>query len=82
MGRKGKLPKTMSAYDFAYYVKEKMGIKMARLITADNDKPITSVGFICGDGGKHWTRALADHLDAFITGMFIIMWAMIWFPQD
>lgn len=68
MGRKGKLPRTMTAYDFAYYVKEKMQIKMARLITANNEKPITSVGFICGDGGKYWTRALDDHLDAFITG--------------
>lgn len=45
-----------------------MQIKMARLITANNEKPITSVGFICGDGGKYWTRALDDHLDAFITG--------------
>ena len=52
MGRKGKLPRTMTAYDFAYYVKEKMQIKMARLITANNEKPITSVGLICGDGGK------------------------------
>ena len=54
-------------------VKEKMQIKMARLITANNEKPITSVGFICGDGGKYWTRALDDHLDAFITGMFFFM---------
>lgn len=68
MGRKGKLPKTMSAYDFAFYVKDKMDIKMARLITASNEKPITTVGFICGDGGKYWTRALDDNLDAFITG--------------
>ena len=42
MGRKGKLPKTMSAYDFAYYVKDKMNIKMARLITADNEKQIST----------------------------------------
>lgn len=68
IGRKGKLPQTMSAYDFAYYVKDKMNIKMARLITADNQKPITIVGFICGDGGKYWRRALEDNLDAFITG--------------
>ena len=68
MGRKGKLPKTMSAYDFAYYVKDKMNIKMARLITADNEKMISTVGFICGDGGKYWTSALDDNLDAFITG--------------
>ena len=25
-----------------------------RLITADNDKQISTVGFICGDGGKYW----------------------------
>ncbi len=68
IGRKGKLPQTMSAYDFAYYVKDKMNIKMARLITADNQKPITTVGFICGDGVKYWRRALEDNLDAFITG--------------
>lgn len=68
IGRKGKLPQTMSAYDFAYYVKDKMNIKMARLITADNQKPIATVGFICGDGGKYWRRALEDNLDAFITG--------------
>ena len=68
IGRKGKLPETMTAYDFAYYVKEKMGIPMARLITADNQKPIQTVGFICGDGGKYWRQALADKLDAFITG--------------
>ncbi|WP_438449838.1 Nif3-like dinuclear metal center hexameric protein [Lactobacillus kitasatonis] len=68
MGRKGKLPKPMSAYDFAYYIKDKMNIKMARLITADNEKQISTVGFICGDGGKYWTRALDDNLDAFITG--------------
>lgn len=68
IGRKGKLPKALSAYDFAYYVKEKMKIKMARLITADNDKQISTVGFICGDGGKYWHRALDENLDAFITG--------------
>lgn len=68
IGRKGYLPKKMSAYEFAYYVKEKMGIKMARLITADNQKPISTVAFICGDGGKYWTRALDEGLDAFITG--------------
>lgn len=68
IGRKGKLPKTLSAYDFAYYVKEKMNIKMARLITADNNKQISTVGFICGDGGKYWHRALDENLDAFITG--------------
>lgn len=27
MGRKGKLPRTMTAYDFAYYVKEKCKLK-------------------------------------------------------
>lgn len=68
IGRKGRLPKTMSAYDFAYYVKDKMNIKMARLITASNDKKISTVGFICGDGGKFWRQALTDKLDAFITG--------------
>ncbi|MBD5429312.1 Nif3-like dinuclear metal center hexameric protein [Lactobacillus sp.] len=68
IGRKGRLPKPMSAYDFAYYVKDKMKIKMARLITASNDKEIATVGFICGDGGKFWRHALTDKLDAFITG--------------
>lgn len=68
IGRKGKLPQPMSAYDFALYVKEKMQIKMARLITADNDKMISSVAFICGDGGKYWRQALIDKVDAFITG--------------
>ncbi|RVU71710.1 MULTISPECIES: Nif3-like dinuclear metal center hexameric protein [Lactobacillus] len=68
IGRKGKLPKTMSAYDFAYYVKDRMKIKMARLITADNDQPISTVAFICGDGGKYWHRAVDEGLDAFITG--------------
>lgn len=68
IGRKGKLPQTMSAYDFAYYVKQKMKIKMARLITADNRKRILTVGFICGDGGKYWRQAKKDGLDAFITG--------------
>lgn len=68
IGRKGRLPKPMSAYDFAYYVKEKMNIKMARLITANNKKQISTVGFICGDGGKYWHRAVEEKLDAFITG--------------
>lgn len=68
IGRKGVLPKAMTAYDFAYYVKEKMQIKMARLITKDNEKIISKVGFICGDGGKYWRRAIAEGLDAFITG--------------
>lgn len=68
IGRKGKLPEPMSAYDFAYYVKDKMNIKMARLITADNEQKISTVGFICGDGGKYWHRAIDEGLDAFITG--------------
>ena len=68
IGRKGKLPQTMTALDFAYYVKEKMKIKMVRLITADNQKPISTVSFICGDGGKYWHQALVDQVDAFITG--------------
>lgn len=68
IGRKGKLPHRMSAKDFAYYVKHKMHIKMVRLITADDQKPVKSVAFICGDGGKYWQRAVEDGLDAFITG--------------
>lgn len=68
IGRKGRLPKVMSAYDFAYYVKDKMNIKMTRLITADNQKSISTVAFICGDGGKFWHLAVDEGLDAFITG--------------
>ena len=68
IGRKGRLPKEMTSEEFAYYVKKKMGIKMVRLITADNNKKINTVGFICGDGGKYWRRALEEGLDAFITG--------------
>ncbi|WEV44452.1 Nif3-like dinuclear metal center hexameric protein [Lactobacillus sp. ESL0684] len=68
IGRKGRLPQTMTAKEFAYYVKDKLDLKMVRLITADNQKPITTVGFICGDGGKYWQQAVVDNLDAFITG--------------
>ncbi|QNQ80390.1 Nif3-like dinuclear metal center hexameric protein [Lactobacillus sp. PV034] len=68
IGRKGKLPKVMSAKEFAYYVKDRMNIPMVRLITANNDAKISSVGFICGDGGKFWHRAVDEELDAFITG--------------
>lgn len=68
IGRKGRLPKPMTAYDFAYYVKDKMNIPMARLITADNEQMVSSVAFICGDGGKFWHRAVDEGLDAFITG--------------
>lgn len=68
IGRKGRLPQPMTAYDFAYYVKKKMGIKMVRLITADNQQEVSSVAFICGDGGKYWHRAVDEGLDAFITG--------------
>ena len=58
----------MTAKEFAYYVKDKMQIPMARLITADNDRLISTVAFICGDGGKFWSQALVDGVDAFITG--------------
>lgn len=68
IGRKGKLPHVMSAKDFAYYVKDKMQIKMVRLITADDNKPVSTVSFICGDGGKYWRQAVKEGLDAFITG--------------
>lgn len=68
IGRKGRLPHPMSAYDFAYYVKKRMRIKMVRLITADNEQSVSSVAFICGDGGKYWRRAVQEGLDAFITG--------------
>lgn len=68
IGRKGNLPEPMSAYDFAYYVKDKMKIKMARLICANNEQKISSVSFICGDGGKYWHRAVEENIDAFITG--------------
>lgn len=68
IGRKGKLPQAMTAKEFAYYVKEKMQIPMVRLITADNSKKVSSVGFICGDGGKFWHQAVEENLDAFITG--------------
>lgn len=68
IGRKGRLPYEMSAYDFAYYVKDKFRIPMARLITADNKKMISSVAFVCGDGGKFWRRALEEGMDAYITG--------------
>lgn len=68
IGRKGKLPYIMTAKDFAYYIKDKMKLKMIRLITADNNKTISSVAFICGDGGKFWQQAVKDEVDAFITG--------------
>ncbi|WEV70197.1 Nif3-like dinuclear metal center hexameric protein [Lactobacillus sp. ESL0785] len=68
IGRKGKLPQPLTAVDFAMYVKQKMKIKLARLITADNQKMISTVGFICGDGGKYWHQAVTEGLDAFITG--------------
>lgn len=68
IGRQGELPETMSALEFAYYVKQQMHIKMARLITADNDQRVRRIGFICGDGGKYWQEAVKAHLDAFITG--------------
>lgn len=68
IGRKGELPKEMTAKEFAYYVKKKMNIKMARLITASDDKKVKTVAFICGDGSKFWHRAVDEGLDAFITG--------------
>lgn len=68
IGRKGKLPIKMSALDFAYYVKEKMNIKMARLVCGDNTKEIETAAFVCGDGGKFWQEALRDNVDAYITG--------------
>lgn len=68
IGRKGTLPKRMSAYEFAYYVKDKMNLKMSRLVTASNEKKISTVGLICGDGGKFWKRAVEEGLDAFVTG--------------
>ncbi|RHW54656.1 Nif3-like dinuclear metal center hexameric protein [Lactobacillus bombicola] len=68
IGRKGKLPHPLSAHDFAYYVKAKMKVKMVRLITADSNKMISSVSFICGDGSKFWHQAVAEKIDAFITG--------------
>lgn len=68
IGRKGRLNEQMSAKDFAYYVKDKMNIKMVRLITDNNDKMISSVAFICGDGGKFWHQAVDEGVDAFITG--------------
>ena len=40
---------------------------MVRLITANNEKLINSVAFICGDGGKYWRQALIEGVDAFIT---------------
>lgn len=68
VGRKGKLPKPLKAIDFAYYVKKQMNVDFVRLITASNDKMISTVGFVCGDGGKFWRDALKDNLDAYITG--------------
>ena len=68
IGRKGSLTQPLSAQDFAYYVKDKMQVKMVRLITADNQQTISSVCFICGDGGKYWHQAVEENIDAFITG--------------
>lgn len=68
IGRKGELPRKMNAYDFAYYVKDKMNLKMSRLVTASNEKEISTVGLICGDGGKFWKRAVEEGLDAYVTG--------------
>lgn len=58
----------MKAIDFAYYTKKQMNVDFVRLITANNDKIISTVGFVCGDGGKFWRDALKDNLDAYITG--------------
>ena len=68
IGRRGKLPNKMSALDFAYYVKNKMQIKMSRLICADNTKEIETVALVCGDGGKFWYQAVEEGIDAYVTG--------------
>ena len=68
IGRKGELPRTMTALEFARYVKNKMGVDMVRLIAAEEDMPVKSVAFVCGDGNKFWKQALRDHCDAYITG--------------
>lgn len=68
IGRKGKLPATLNAAEFAQYVKEKMNVDFVRLITANNQQQISRVAFICGDGSKYWRLAVADGCDAFITG--------------
>lgn len=68
IGRKGRLPHPLSAREFADYVKNKMKVKMVRLITGNNQRSVSSVCFICGDGGKYWHRAVEENIDAFITG--------------
>lgn len=68
IGRKGLLEHEMNAYDFAKYVEEKMQIKNVRLISPSHTKKIRKVALICGDGSKYFMQAVADKMDAFVTG--------------
>lgn len=68
IGRRGELPEALSAYDFAYYVKDKLQVDFVRLITADNQTMIKKVGLVCGDGNKFWPEAVKAQLDAYVTG--------------
>lgn len=68
IGRKGLLPKEMTAIEFAEYVKKRMHINNVRLITPSDKKLIRRVAFIAGDGSKYYMQAVKDHQDAFITG--------------
>lgn len=68
IGRRGDLPQTMTAKDFAYYVKSKLQVDFVRLITGNNQQTISRVGLVCGDGNKFWPEAVKAHLDAYVTG--------------
>ncbi|MCI1290217.1 MAG: Nif3-like dinuclear metal center hexameric protein [Lactobacillus sp.] len=68
IGRRGELAQTLSAYDFAYYVKDKLQVDFVRLITPNKQAMIKKVGLVCGDGNKFWPEAVKAGLDAYVTG--------------
>lgn len=67
MMRGGKLPRPMEIEEFAKYVKEKLNIDYALLIS-NGKKVVESAAIIGGGGSRRWSLAKDEGYDVFISG--------------
>jgi dinuclear metal center YbgI/SA1388 family protein len=67
LGMKGELRRAVTAEEFKIILQQTLDHSVI-LASPDPKKKIKSIGIITGGANNEWSHALAEHLDAYITG--------------
>lgn len=68
IGRKGQLPQELTLTELSQELKHVFGLQGLRLVAANPEQKVKTVGIIGGDGGKFFLDAVKNEIDVLITG--------------